>query len=43
MVNDEKVGDHHAIIPTNAQHMLDRMNEDDRKVYDLVARRSSTT
>src|SRR4051794_37242192 len=39
VVNDEKVGDHHAIIPTNAQHVLERMNEDDRKVYDLVARR----
>src|SRR4051812_40557530 len=39
VVDDEKVGDHHAIIPTNAQHILDRMNEDDRRVYDLVARR----
>src|SRR3954453_23797210 len=39
VVNDEKVGDHHAIIPTNAQHVLDRMNEDDRRVYDMVARR----
>src|SRR3954468_19565678 len=39
VVNDEKVGDHHAIIPTNAQHVLERMNEDDRRVYDLVARR----
>src|SRR4051794_32217803 len=39
VVNDEKVADHHAIIPTNAQHVLERMNEDDRKIYDLVARR----
>src|SRR4051794_2754469 len=39
VVNDEKVGDHHAIIPTNAQHVLERMNEDDRKVYDLATRR----
>src|SRR3954463_13248178 len=39
VVNDEKVADHHAIIPTNAQHDLGRMNEDDLKVYDLVARR----
>jgi DNA topoisomerase-3 len=39
VVDDEKVGDHHAIIPTNAQHVLERMNEDDRRVYDLVARR----
>src|SRR4051794_3679032 len=39
VVNDEKVADHHAIIPTNAQHDLGRMNEDDLKVYDMVARR----
>ena len=25
VVNDEKVGDHHAIIPTNAEHKLDKM------------------
>ncbi|MFM8560704.1 MAG: DNA topoisomerase 3 [Solirubrobacterales bacterium] len=39
VVNDEKVGDHHAIIPTNAEHRLDKMNEDDRKIYDMVTRR----
>src|SRR4051812_43983166 len=39
VVNDEKVADHHAIIPTNSPHQLDRMQPDDRKVYDLVARR----
>jgi DNA topoisomerase-3 len=39
VVDDAKVGDHHAIIPTNAEHRLEKMNEDDRKVYDLVARR----
>src|SRR3954447_14078145 len=39
VVNNEKVGDHHAIIPTNAEHDLGRMSEDDRRVYDLVARR----
>src|SRR4051794_15310189 len=39
VVNDEKVGDHHAIIPTNSPHQLDRMQPDDRKVYDMVARR----
>ena len=40
MVNNEKVTDHHAIIPTNAEHHpVDRMNEDDRKIYDLVVRR----
>jgi DNA topoisomerase-3 len=39
VVADDKVGDHHAIIPTRAQHKLDKMSEDDRRVYDLVARR----
>jgi DNA topoisomerase-3 len=39
VVNDAKVADHHAIIPTKAQHNVDRMSDDDRRVYDLVARR----
>jgi DNA topoisomerase-3 len=39
VVDDAKVGDHHAIIPTNADHHLEKMNEDDRRIYDLVARR----
>jgi DNA topoisomerase-3 len=39
VVDDEKVGDHHAIIPTNSEHKLEKMGEDDRKIYDLVARR----
>jgi DNA topoisomerase-3 len=40
VVNDEKVADHHAIIPTRAErHPVDKMNEDDRRVYDLVVRR----
>ena len=39
VVDDDKVGDHHAIIPTNAEHALEKMSEDDRRVYDLVARR----
>jgi DNA topoisomerase-3 len=39
VVDDEKVGDHHAIIPTNASHKLARMNDDDRRIYDMVARR----
>ncbi len=39
VVNDEKVGDHHAIIPTNAQHNLEKMGPDDRRIYDLVVRR----
>jgi DNA topoisomerase-3 len=39
VVNDAKVTDHHAIIPTRSEHKLDKMSEDDRRVYDLVARR----
>jgi DNA topoisomerase III len=39
VVDDAKVGDHHAIIPTNSEHDLGRMNDDDRRVYDLVTRR----
>ena len=39
VVDDEKVGDHHAIIPTNAEHKLDKMSSDDRRIYDLVVRR----
>jgi DNA topoisomerase III len=39
VVNDEKVHDHHALIPTRAEHDLGRMGSDERKVYDLVARR----
>ncbi len=39
VVDDAKVTDHHAIIPTRAEHPLERMNDDDRRIYDLVARR----
>jgi DNA topoisomerase-3 len=39
VVNNEKVGDHHAIIPTNSPHRLDKLSDDDRRIYDLVARR----
>jgi DNA topoisomerase-3 len=40
VVNDAKVTDHHAIIPTNADsHPIDKMRDDDRKIYDLVVRR----
>ncbi len=40
VVNNEKVSDHHAIIPTRAdRHPVDKMSEDDRRVYDLVVRR----
>jgi DNA topoisomerase III len=39
VVNDAKVTDHHAIIPTRAEHRRDRMSDDDRRIYDLVVRR----
>jgi DNA topoisomerase-3 len=39
VVNDAKVTDHHAIIPTNAEHDTGRMSDDDKRVYDMVVRR----
>jgi DNA topoisomerase III len=39
VVDDTKVGDHHAIIPTNSPQTLDKLSDDDRRIYDLVARR----
>ena len=39
VVDDARVTDHHAIIPTRSEHKLDKMSDDDRRVYDLVARR----
>jgi DNA topoisomerase-3 len=39
VVNDSKVSDHHAIIPTDVAHELDRFSPDERRVFDLVARR----
>jgi len=39
VVNDAKVTDHHAIIPTRARHPVEKMDDDDRRIYDLVVRR----
>jgi len=39
VVNDERVSDHHAIIPTDVQHDVSVMTPDERRVFDLVARR----
>jgi DNA topoisomerase-3 len=39
VVNNEKVTDHHAIIPTRSEHMVERMGDDDKRVYDMVVRR----
>jgi DNA topoisomerase-3 len=39
VVNDAKVQDHHAIIPTRSEHDLSKMGQDELKIYDLVAKR----
>lgn len=39
VIDDSKVTDHHAIIPTRAEHPVEKMGADDRRVYDLVVRR----
>ena len=38
-VNNKKVSDHHAIIPTEQPVILAQLSVDERKIYDLVARR----
>ena len=38
-VDDKKVSDHHAIIPTEQFVQLDHMTVEERKIYDLVVRR----
>ena len=39
VVNDARVGDHHAIIPTEGDHDLSGLGRDERRIYDMVARR----
>ena len=39
VVNDSKVSDHHAIIPTDVEHDVSRFSPDERRIFDLVARR----
>ncbi len=39
VINDAKVTDHHAIIPTRSEHRIDKMSDDDKRIYDLVTRR----
>lgn len=38
-VNDKKVSDHHAIIPTEEFVQLENMTNEERKIYDLVVKR----
>ncbi len=39
VVNDAKVDDHHAIIPTDIEHDVNALTPDERRVFDLIARR----
>jgi DNA topoisomerase III len=39
VVNDARVDDHHAIIPTDIEHELGRFSPDERRIFDLIARR----
>jgi DNA topoisomerase-3 len=39
VINDAKVTDHHAIIPTRSDHRVEKMSDDDKRVYDMVVRR----
>src|SRR6184192_3036253 len=39
VVNDARVDDHHAIIPTDVEHDVSEFTPDERRVFDLVAKR----
>src|SRR5438034_445376 len=39
VVNDAKVDDHHAIIPTDIEHDTSSFTPDEQRIFDLVARR----
>src|SRR5205823_7431192 len=39
VVNDARVSDHHAIIPTDVEHEIEGFSPDERRVFDLVAKR----
>jgi DNA topoisomerase-3 len=39
LVDNSKVSDHHAIIPTEQPLQLNSLNEEERRLYDLIARR----
>ncbi len=42
-VNNQKVSDHHAIIPTEQYVQLNNMTNEERKIYDLVVKRFFAT
>ncbi|WP_018758435.1 DNA topoisomerase III [Paenibacillus terrigena] len=39
VVDDSKVSDHHAIIPTDQTVILNALSNEERKLYDLIVRR----
>lgn len=39
VVDDSKVSDHHAIIPTEQTVLLNQLSTEERKLYDLIVRR----
>lgn len=39
VVDNTKVSDHHAIIPTEEHVILEALNDNERKIYDLVVKR----
>jgi DNA topoisomerase-3 len=39
VINDARVTDHHAIIPTDGDHDLAGLSRDEHRIYDMVARR----
>ncbi len=39
IINDRKVTDHHAIIPTEKKIDLNKFSEEEKNIYDLIARR----
>ncbi|MFC4557621.1 DNA topoisomerase 3 [Virgibacillus kekensis] len=39
VVDNSKVSDHHAIIPTEQPVILEELNDKERKIYDLVVKR----
>jgi DNA topoisomerase-3 len=39
IIDDSKVSDHHAIIPTIAEHNFSAWSDHERKIFDLIARR----
>lgn len=36
-IDDTKISDHHALIPTDSRHNLSALSDDERKIFELVA------